>query len=91
MADLNNKYVFKPGTSYATGHITGLLALHIAKYGLKQDVCETIEEFKKGKTENIHIINSQTSRKVFSNINISPKKQIESILTDYYSEDKFHG
>jgi len=90
LADLNNKQVFRSGTSYATAHITGLLATFIQANNKNITTYqETIDSFKKNSVPDIRIINSSASRDFFTNINILSQDHIENTLQNYFSSDKF--
>ena len=90
LADLHGKCAFRAGTSYAVGQITGLLALYMrTDANRKFSAPELIESFKEKHKKGIRIINSETSEKMFTSVNILSKTEISKSLLDLFPEDKF--
>ncbi len=90
LADLEDRHVFRTGTSYATGYITGLLALYLKDNpGKFRTVGDLMESFRKSAWPEIRVINSEKGLKSFTRMSVVSKTEKDRILSAYFPGDKF--
>ncbi|NVO08822.1 MAG: S8 family serine peptidase [Bacteroidales bacterium] len=89
LAGLNNQFVFKGGTSYATGHITGIITSLLQKNpdSTIADIKELL--FSKG-SHDIKILSGDTRINNFRDSNIASHNKIIDDLGEFF-ENKTHN